>query len=969
MEHATNNPSHQSPATNRQSHTLYLIDGSGFIFRAYYAIKRDLTNPRGVPVKAVYGFLTMMQKLMDGNGCGYAAVIFDAARQTFRNTIYPEYKAHRPPPPDDLIPQFALVREAAEALNLPAIDMPDYEADDIIATYAIQAKAKGLDVVIVSSDKDLMQLIQPQICLYDAMKEKDIGEADVVEKFGVPPEKVLDVLSLMGDSSDNVPGVPGIGPKTAAELINQFGDLESLLSRTSEIKQQKRRETLEQNVENARLSKQLITLKCDVPNLPPLESLACREPDPAKLIAFMQEHGFKSLVTKIQQKNGIAPAAVAEETPKPAAVIAAPVNIEKSYSIVRDEATLATWIAKAHKKGRVAFDTETTSVNAMQAEMVGFSLCIDAGEACYVPLQHKKALGIGEQALGKENDLFSLTPNAPSLMPDQIPLPRAIELLKPLLEDEAVLKIGHNIKYDWLIANHYGIEINPIEDTMLLSYALHAGEHGQGMDELAEKYLQYKTITYDEVTGTGKNRLRFDEVEIGKAGQYAAEDADITMRMYELFKPQVIQQKMLTLYETIERPLVPVLARMERAGISVDTAKLRGLSHDFAMRMRDYEQEVHKLAGHPFNIASPKQLGEVLFDEMKLEGGKKSAKTGAYGTDSSVLEELAEQGHMIAEKVLLWRQLAKLKSTYSDSLPEQINPKTGRIHTNYHMAIASTGRLSSNDPNLQNIPIRTVEGQKIREAFIAAPGHLLVSADYSQIELRLLAHIANIEVLKNAFKNGDDIHAITASQMFGVPVSAVDADLRRKAKTINFGIIYGISAHGLAARLGISRSEAATYIEQYFRQYPGINDYMEASIAFARKRGYVETLYGRRCHVPNINGKGPMRAFSERAAINAPLQGTAADIIKRAMIAIDKGIREKALGISVENSFSNAQCPMPNPSVKMLLQVHDELVFEVPEAQVEDAKIHVKKCMEGAASLSVPLVVECGHGQQWREAH
>ncbi len=936
---------HSNPAQMKDhSKTLYLIDGSGFIFRAYYAIKRDLTNPKGVPVKAVYGFLTMMQKLMDGNGCGYAAVIFDAARQTFRNNIYPEYKAHRPPPPDDLIPQFALVRDAAEALNLPAIDMPDYEADDIIATYAMQAKQAGLDVVIVSSDKDLMQLIQPHISLYDAMKEKDIVEADVLEKFGVTPDKVLDVLSLMGDSSDNVPGVPGIGPKTAAELINQFGDLDTLLARTAEIKQQKRRETLEQNVENAKLSRQLITLKCDVPNLPPLESLACREPDPAKLMAFMQEHGFKSLVAKIQQKTGIAPVVVAEEAPQTSTPVAAPANIEKSYSIIRDEASLIQWIAKARNKGRVAFDTETTSVNAMQAEIVGFSLCVDAGEACYVPLQHK-ASGSAQEAV-PAGDLFAPPPAAVKLAEGQIPLPRAIELLKPLLEDEATLKIGHNIKYDWLIMQHYGIGISPIEDTMLLSYALHAGEHGQGMDELAEKYLQYKTISYDDITGTGKNRLRFDEVDIEKAGEYAAEDADITMRFYDLFKPQLIAQKMLTLYETIERPLVPVLARMERAGISVDTQKLKSLSHDFAMRMHEYEQEVHKLAGHPFNIASPKQLGEVLFDEMKLEGGKKSAKTGAYGTDSSVLEELAEGGHTIAEKVLLWRQLAKLKSTYSDSLPEQINPKTGRIHTNYHMAIASTGRLSSNDPNLQNIPIRTVEGQKIREAFVASPGHLLVSADYSQIELRLLAHIANIDVLKNAFKHGDDIHAITASQMFGVPVDAVDADLRRKAKTINFGIIYGISAHGLAARLGIGRSEAATYIEQYFKQYPGISDYMEASIAFARRHGYVETLYGRRCHVPNINGKGPMRAFSERAAINAPLQGTAADIIKRAMITIDR-----------------------DTPYKMLLQVHDELVFEVPESQVEAAKIHVKKCMEDAASLSIPLVVECGHGHQWREAH
>ncbi len=960
----------QSPMPNPQ--TLYLIDGSGFIFRAYFAIKRDMTNPKGVPVKAVYGFLTMIQKLMDGNGCGHAAVIFDAGRKTFRNDIYPAYKANRPPAPDDLVPQFALVREAAEALNLPSIELTDYEADDIIATYAMQAKQAGMEVVIVSSDKDLMQLIQPHIRMYDAMKEKDIGEPEVLEKFGVSPDKVLDVLSLMGDSSDNVPGVPGIGPKTAAELINQFGDLETLLARTGEIKQDKRRETLVQNADKARLSKQLITLKHDVPNLPPLESLVIREPDPAKLMAFMQEHGFKSLANRLQasgvglQENKaklpVAPFSPETRSPKP----------EAFYSIVRDEATLAQWIEKAREKGIVAFDTETTSLNAMQAEMVGFSLCVDVGEACYVPLLHKESrIENKESGNSSGNDLFAATDSRFSipdskLATNQIPVERAAQLLKPLLEDEAVLKIGHNIKYDWLIVNHYGIEINPIEDTMLLSYVLHAGEHGQGMDELAEKYLQYKTISFSDVTGTGKNRLRFDEVEIEKAGQYAAEDADITMRLYEHFKPQVIAQKMLTLYETIERPLVPVLARMERAGIMVDTAKLRGLSHDFALRMRDYEQEVYKLAGHPFNIASPKQLGEVLFDEMNIEGGKKSAKSGAYGTDSSVLEELAEAGHTIAENVLLWRQLAKLKSTYSDSLPEQINPQTGRIHTSYAMAIASTGRLSSTDPNLQNIPIRTVEGQKIREAFIAKEGCVLVSADYSQIELRLLAHMADIEVLKTAFKNGDDIHAITASQMFGVPVNAVDSDLRRKAKTINFGIIYGISAHGLAARLGIGRSEAGAYIEQYFRQYPGINDYMEASIAFARTHGYVETLYGRRCHVPGINDKnGARRQFSERAAINAPLQGTAADIIKRAMVAIDKGMGYGVSGLELTQTPN----PKPQPQFQMLLQVHDELVFEVPESQVEDTKARVKKCMEQAASLSVPLVVECGHGKQWKEAH
>ncbi len=819
------------------SHKLCLIDGSGFIFRAYYAIKRDLTNPQGVPVKAVYGFLTMMMKLMESNTCDYAAVIFDAARKTFRNEIYAEYKAHRPPPPDDLIPQFALVRDAAIALNLPAIEMPEYEADDIIATYATLARKQGMEVMIVSSDKDLMQLIQPGVRMYDAMNERDVGEERVLEKFGVTPDKVLEVLSLIGDSSDNVPGVPGIGPKTAAELINQYGDLETLLSRTSEIKQVKRRETIEQNADKARLSKQLITLKHDVPGLPSLESLITKQPDPTTLAAFMELHGFRSLVTRLQQKSGIQPATPSiAETPKISAVSPRPAqDIAKNYSLVRDEASLEKWIAKARKKGLVAFDTETTSLNAMQAELVGFSLCVEAGEACYVPLAHVTA----SSAPAQTNLFGEATTSTVSkkLAAGQIPLARAVELIKPLLEDESVLKIGHNIKYDMLVMQSYGVMITPIEDTMLLSYNLHAGEHGHGMDEIAERYLNYKPISFDEVTGTGKNRLRFDEVDIEKAGQYAAEDADVTLRFHNYFKPQMFEQGMLTLYETIERPLVPVLVRMESAGITVDKAKLQSLSGDFAGRMQEYEQEVHRLAGHPFNIASPKQLGEVLFDEMQLEGGRKSAKTGAYGTDSGVLEDLAEQGHEIAAKVLEWRQLAKLKSTYSDSLPEEINPKTGRVHTSYAMAIASTGRLSSTDPNLQNIPIRTVEGRKIREAFVAAKGCKLISADYSQIELRLLAHIADIEVLKTAFKNGDDIHAITASQMFGVPVSQVGADLRRSAKTINFGIIYGISAHGLATRLGIGRQEAATYIGQYFRQYPGIHDYMESAKEFARKHG------------------------------------------------------------------------------------------------------------------------------------
>jgi len=959
-----NAPAPQSPAPNSKS--LCLIDGSGFIFRAYHAMP-PLTNPQGVPVGAVYGFVNMVRKLMEGRRCDHVVVVFDAARKTFRNRIYAEYKAHRPPAPDDLIPQFAIVREATDALNLPRIEMDDYEADDIIATYAKRAQAQGFEVSIISSDKDLMQLIGERISMYDAMKDKQIGNAEVVEKFGVGADKVLEVLSLIGDSSDNVPGVPGIGPKTAAELINQFGDLETLLARAGEIKQPKRREILQQHAEAARLSKQLITLKEDVPGLPDIAELTVREPDPQKLITFLNQQGFKSLVARVEKKAGVQSSGFRvqkEESTSPNSKLQTP----NSYSLVRDEETLAQWIAKATQAGIVAFDTETTGLNALQADLVGFSLCIELGTACYVPLQHK-VTGDGLQVSGGTGpDLFNLTPDTCNLLPGQLSLARAIALMKPLLEDDSVIKVGHNIKYDLEIMQAHGIRIAPVEDSMLLSYVLHAGEHGHGMDELAERYLGHTNISYDDVTGTGKNRLRFDYVALEKACDYASEDADITLRLYQLFKPQVISEKLLTVYETMERPLIPVLATMETIGIKVDPKQLAALSADFAARMQEYEQDIYKLAGHSFNVGSPKQLGEVLFDKLQLSGGKKSAKTGAYTTDSGVLEELAEQGHELPRKVLEWRQLAKLKSTYSDALAQQIDPRDGRVHTNYAMAIASTGRLSSNDPNLQNIPIRTIEGKKIRHAFIAEKGYKLLSADYSQIELRLLAHVADIPSLKEAFKNGDDIHAITASQMFGVPVAEVNSDLRRKAKTINFGIIYGISAHGLASRLSIGRSEAGAYIERYFAQYPGIRDYMETSKEFARAHGYVTTLFGRRCHFPGINDKnGSVRQFSERAAINAPLQGTAADIIKRAMIAIDKGMRDLGLGIREANS--HPQSPMPNASLRMLLQVHDELVFEVAESAIEPLRQVIKERMENAAQISVPLTVETGVGDHWDDAH
>lgn len=933
---------------------LVLIDGSGFIFRAYHALP-PLSNPQGVPVGAVYGYVTMLLKLLDrirdqasqeNHQHAVVAVVFDAARQTFRNRIYQEYKAHRPPAPEDLVPQFALIREATDAMRIPRIEREDVEADDIIATYALQAQREGWEVMIVSSDKDLMQLISPGIQLWDPMKQKNIGEAEVREKFGVAPPQVLDVLSLIGDSSDNVPGVPGIGPKTAAELIGQFGTLEALLENARSIKQPKRRESLEQHADKARLSKALIRLKSDV-ELPDFKSMPLPVPDRASLLDFLSAQGFKSLLVKL---GGTPAAAPPPSTSAPVISASSPETVTLPASVerhtVRTAKELAQWITKAHRAGRVAFDTETTGLNALQAELVGFSLCIDAGNACYVPLTHTTRSAV-------QTGLFDeSTADSAALAPGQIPLAEALQLLKPLLEDPYTLKIGHNIKYDMLIMKQHGIAIAPYEDTMLISYVLGAGLHGHGLDELAERHLHHQTIRYDSVTGTGKSRISFREVEIEKACAYAAEDADITLRLHQHLKPQLHRSAQTALYETIERPLVKTLLDMEIRGIKVDVSQLSALSDTFLTRMQSLEYEIHQLAGTPFNIASPKQLGEILFERMGLPGGKKSAKTGAYTTDNEVLEQLASAGHALPARAIEWRQLAKLKSTYSDALAHQINPRTRRVHTSYAMAITSTGRLSSSDPNLQNIPIRTPEGKRIRQTFVAEAGYVLLSADYSQIELRLLAHMADIPTLKQAFSEGKDIHAITASQMFGLPVEQVDSELRRRAKTINFGIIYGISAHGLAARLGIGRSEAAAYIERYFSQYPGIQTYMERCKQQARANGFVTTLYGRRCHLPGIHDKNAaVRQFSERAAINAPLQGTAADIIKRAML-----------------SMPRALSPLGN-RVHLLLQVHDELVFEVPEDLKEAAAHTIRAAMENAAELSVPLTVETGYGQHWGEAH
>ena len=912
---------------------LYLVDGSGFIFRAFHALP-PLNAPDGTPTNAVFGFCQMLARLVQDMRADRLAVIFDAGRKSFRNDFYPDYKAHRPEPPPELVPQFALIRDATRAFNVPSIELAGFEADDLIAAYAKAATAAGYRVTIVSSDKDLMQLVHDGVEMYDPIKLKRIGREEVIEKFGVPPEKVVDVQALAGDSTDNVPGVPGIGLKTAAQLIIEYGDLETLLARAGEIKQPKRRETLIENKEKALVSRRLVQLDAAAPLPEPIEAFAVKAAEREVLRAFFQKMGFTRLIAKLDAAPD--PSA---PPPAPGSVPAkAPGKPEQRYELVQSIDGLKTWIARATAAGVVAFDTETTSLDATRAELVGFSLAIVPGEACYVPLGHRPAGG------GLE-----LT-----AMPAQIPLDDAVAAMKPLLEDPSVLKIGHNIKYDALVLRRYGVAIGPVDDTMLISFVLDAGSHNHGMDDLSERHLEHKTITYDEVTGTGKTRLSFAEVALDKALGYAAEDADVTLRLHETLKPRLIRERMLTVYETMDRPLVPVLAEMEAAGIKVDPDALRRLSNEFGRTMASLETEIHSLAGREFNVGSPKQLGEILFDELKLPGGKKG-KTGAYSTHSDVLDELAD-AHPLPKKILDWRLVQKLKSTYADSLVEQINPATGRIHTSYAMAGAATGRLSSTDPNLQNIPVRSEEGRRIRAAFIAEPGHKLLSIDYSQIELRLVAEIADVEPLKQAFRDGIDIHALTASQVFGVPLDKMDPMTRRNAKAINFGIIYGMSAFGLARQIGVAQGEASAFIKAYFERYPGIRAYMDKAKETARKQGYVTTLFGRRCHVKTIADKNPaMRSFAERQAINAPIQGTAADVIKRAMIRISPALAAAGL------------------KARMLLQVHDELLFEVPDAEVEATTALVRRVMEGAAApavtLGVPLIADAGVGTSWAAAH
>lgn len=962
-----------------QGDHLLLVDGSGYIFRAYHALPPLTRKSDGLPVGAVSGFCNMLWKLLE-TGVGddappltHIAVIFDASSKTFRNEIYPDYKAHRPPPPEDLVPQFGLIREAVRAFDTPCIEQAGYEADDLIATYARIAVENEAHVTIVSSDKDLMQLVGPYVSMLDTMKSRHIDPDGVFEKFGVAPEKVVDVQALAGDSVDNVPGVPGIGIKTAAQLITEFGDLDTLLEQAHTIKQKKRRENLIEFAQQARISRDLVQLEQNVPLDVPIEELTQQTRNPVNLVAFLKGMEFNTLTKRIAQANDVDLTTIdamdvkveGYDAPQTDNAVSAsdgdsdrfsPLKraleakshygaqaIEHDrYEAVTTISDLERWIALAHDKGYVAFDTETTSLDAMQAELAGISLSVDTNVACYIPLQHRSGDG----------DLLG----GGGLVDGQIPIDDALRLLKPLLEDRSVLKIAHNSKYDWLVLKRYGIDVHPMDDTMLISYALDAGlPGGQGMDALSEKWLGHKPIPFKEVAGSGKSMITFDKVDLEKAVTYAAEDADVTLRLWQILKPRLAGEKATAVYELLERPMVRVLARMEQRGIEIDRQVLSRLSGEFAQGAARLEAEIHEIAGEPFNVGSPKQLGDILFGKMGLPGAKKT-KTGAWSTSAQVLDELAAEGHELPSKIVEWRQLSKLKSTYSDALPGFENPETGRVHTSYALAATTTGRLSSSDPNLQNIPIRTAEGRKIRAAFVAPKGHKLVSADYSQIELRVLAHMADIPQLKQAFADDLDIHAMTASEMFNTPIEGMDPIVRRRAKAINFGIIYGISAFGLANQLGISRSEASDYIKTYFERFPGIKDYMEWAKTFVKAHGYVETIFGRRAHYPDINTKNPShRAFYERAAINAPIQGSAADIIRRAMIRMDDALLKEGL------------------SSRMLLQVHDELIFEASNAEA-DATIKVAtRIMEDAAmpavSMSVPIKVDARAADNWEEAH
>jgi DNA polymerase I len=987
---------------------VFLVDGSSYIFRAYHALPPLNRKSDGLQVNAVLGFCNMLWKLMRDmkpeERPTHLAVVFDRSERTFRNEMYAEYKANRTEPPDDLRPQFPLIREAVRAFDLPCLEQIGFEADDLIATYVRQACEAGATATIVASDKDLMQLVNDCVVMYDTMKDRRIGIPEVIEKFGVPPEKMIEVQALIGDSTDNVPGVPGIGVKTAAQLIGEYGDLETLLARAGEIKQEKRRQTLIENAEKARLSKKLVTLDAHVKLDVPLAELAVHEPDYKRLIAFLKAMDFSALTRRVAEFSSLDPAAIEPDgklkagagsrqeaperraaTPAPARQGSLPLDtpgtgndrlipsrdaapptqgeftpqalatarveaarnaqVDRSrYETVRSLDRLNAWITRARDLGVVALDAQTTSIDPMQATLCGFSLAVAPNEACYVPLAHRKG---GD---GGDGGLFT-----GPIAPDQIEERAALDALRPLLEDPGVLKVGNDLKYDLQILALRGIELAPYDDTMLMSYVVDAGRANHSLEALSNRYFDHATVDFGELTGSGKSRITFDCVQIDKAAEYSAERADVALRLWHVLKPRMAAEHTATVYETLERPLVPVLARMERRGISIDRQVLSRLSGEFAQRAGALEAEIQTLAGEPLNPGSPKQLGDILFGKLGLPGGTKT-KTGQWSTGARVLDDLAEQGHALPRKILDWRQVSKLKSTYTDALPGYVDGRTHRVHTSYALAATPTGRLSSSEPNLQNIPIRNEEGRKIRRAFIAIAGHRLVSADYSQIELRLLAEIADIAQLRKAFREGLDIHAMTASEMFGVPVKGMPGEIRRRAKAINFGIIYGISAFGLANQLGIEREEAGAYIRKYFERFPGIRDYMEETKAFAKKNGYVLTLFGRKCHYPEIaHSNASIRAFNERAAINARLQGTAADIIRRAMVRMDAALAKSKL------------------AAQMLLQVHDELVFEVPETEVAATLPVVQKVMEQAPmpalSLAVPLAVEARAAHNWDEAH
>jgi DNA polymerase-1 len=939
---------------------LFLVDGSGYIFRAYHALPPLTRASDGLSVGAVAGFCNMLWKFLEemkgADAPTHLAVVFDRSEVTFRNELYPEYKAHRPPAPEDLVPQFPLIRDAVRAFNVACIEMGGYEADDLIATYARQAAKAGATVKIVSSDKDLMQLIEDgRIELYDPMKNRPLGPEAVMEKFGVGPDKVIDVQALIGDSVDNVPGAPGIGPKTAAELMAQFGSLDAILERANEIKQPKRRETLINNADQIRLSKQLVTLKDDVPVEEKWEDFAVREPESSTLLQFLDAMEFRTLGRRVREHFAKEKGAEIVASYANAAGVAAAEADEGAfdrdrYEIIRDIAALEGWIARARKAGVVAIDTEADAIDAVRANLVGVALALAPNVAAYAPLAHASADTRAGELFASEQKPREVAADAGA----QIPLAAALGALKSLLEDASVLKIGVNIKWDVALFAKHGITLSPFDDPMLISYALYGGLESHEKADLIEKHLGHALTPLADIAGKGKAQVSFDQVSVERASAYSCEHADAALRLWRKLKPALARDHLITVYETLERPMPPVLAAMEREGVKIDPQVLSRLSADFAQRMLQYEQEAYALAGKEFNIGSPKQLGDILFGEMKLEGGSKT-KTGAWSTDASVLEELAEQ-HELPRKVLDWRQLSKLRSTYTEALAQAVNPETGRVHTSYALAATTTGRLSSNDPNLQNIPIRTEEGRRIREAFVADKGNVLVSADYSQIELRLLAHVADIPQLKQAFADNIDIHAMTASEMFGVPLNEMTPEIRRQAKAINFGIIYGISAFGLARNLGIERSEADAYIKKYFERFPGIRDYMEETKTFARANGYVKTIFGRRVWVKGVQSKNPTeRAFGERQAINAPLQGAAADIIRRAMIRLPDALARAGL------------------KARMLLQVHDELVFEAPKAEGEALCALAREVMEAApepaAILSVALTVEAKSGATWGAAH